>query len=226
MAAPTRPSQTVTASGIGIPTRRQIAFNLAAFGAALLIGSANGDAAPTATDTATAARLVSAAEAQVGITTIYDAAYVRLGFPGGDVPADRGVCTDVIVRAYRAAFSIDLQAKLNADMRGAFAAYPRRWGLTQTDANIDHRRVPNLQVYFARQGAERPRPTVASDWLPGDLVTQMIPGGRPHIGIVSGRWTDDKARPLIIHNIGRGTQIEDVLDLFAITGRYRLLPPA
>jgi uncharacterized protein len=171
-----------------------------------------------------AEKLIAAALTQVGVTTHYDAAYVRLAFPGGDVAAERGVCTDVIVRAYRTALGFDLQVRLNVDMRAAFAVYPRRWGLNQPDSNIDHRRVPNLQMYFARQGAERARPNQPADWQPGDLVTQMIPGGRPHIGIVSAQWNADTSRRLIIHNIGRGTQVEDVLDLFPITGRYRFLP--
>jgi uncharacterized protein len=181
-------------------------------------------AAASATAAGPAKRLIEAGTAQVGVTTLYDAAYVRLGFPGGDVPIERGVCTDVIVRAYRQAFGFDLQAALNADMRTAFQAYPKRWGLGAPDPNIDHRRVPNLQTFFARKGAERPRPSTAVGWQAGDLVTQMIPGGRPHIGIVSAQKNPSGDRPLIIHNIGRGTQIEDVLDLFPVTGRYVFFP--
>ncbi len=206
----------------GLSRRDVLAATLASLATAAFTCSPGRAAASV--DLAEANQLIAAAEAQVGVTTVYDATYVRIAFPGGDVSAERGVCTDVIVRAYRKAFGWDLQAHLNADMRAAFAVYPRRWGLNQTDSNIDHRRVPNLQVYFARQGAERPRPTVSADCQPGDLVTQMIPGGRPHIGIVSTQWNADNTRRRLIHNIGRGTQIEDVLDLFPITGHYRFFP--
>ena len=202
-------------------TRRELVTGLGA--AALAIWSARLASADPVVEAA-AAKLIAAGERQIGVTTLYDAAYVSIDFPNGDVPIDRGVCTDVIVRAYRTAFGIDLQAKLNADMKTDFATYPRRWGLQRPDANIDHRRVPNLQVYFKRQRAERPLPDAGADWRPGDLVTQMIPGDRPHIGIVSGRRNETNTRPLIIHNIGRGTQIDDVLHLFPITGRYRYLP--
>jgi uncharacterized protein YijF (DUF1287 family) len=109
-----------------------------------------------------AEKLIAAAESQIGVTRIYDAAYVRIPFPGGDVPAERGVCTDVVVRAYRQAFGYDLQAKLNADMKANFSAYPKRWGLSGPDSNIDHRRVPNLQVFFARQKLELPKPATSS----------------------------------------------------------------
>jgi uncharacterized protein len=168
--------------------------------------------------------LVEAAMAQIGVTTIYDPAYVRLTFPGGDVDAARGVCTDVVVRAYRRAFNFDLQQALNDDMKRAFGAYPRRWNLSAPDPNIDHRRVPNLATFFARRGAARPVPASADAWQAGDVVTQMIPGGRPHIGIVSDKRTPDGKRALVIHNIGRGTQVEDILDLFQITGRYVFFP--
>jgi uncharacterized protein len=171
----------------------------------------------------TAQKLIQAAESQIGITRMYDAAYVRIAFPGGDVPIDRGVCTDVIVRAYRQAFGYDLQAKLNADMKADFGAYPKRWGLSRPDSNIDHRRVPNLQVFFARQKAELPKPMSSTGWQPGDLVTMLVPGGRPHIGIVSTTLVAGTERPKIIHNIGLGTQSDDILDALAITGRYRLL---
>lgn len=171
----------------------------------------------------TAQRLITAAENQIGVTRIYDAAYVRIAFPGGDVPVERGVCTDVIVRAYRQAFGYDLQAKLNADMKANFGAYPKRWGLSGPDTNIDHRRVPNLQTFFARQKAELPKPAMSSGWQPGDLVTMHVPGGRPHIGIVSATFAADTERLKIIHNIGLGTQNDDILEVLTITGRYRLL---
>ena len=175
---------------------------------------------------ADAAKLIAAASAQIGVTTVYDPSYQRLKFPGGDVPLDRGVCTDVIVRAYRTAFGFDLQEKLNADMRAHGARYPKRWGAVAPDANIDHRRVPNLQTYFTRQGAVRPTPAGGHIWQPGDLVTQMVPVGRPHIAIVSATPSPQSGRLMLIHNIGRGTQLEDTLDTFPITGRYRFFPSA
>lgn len=174
-----------------------------------------------------AEKLVAAAAAQVGVTTIYDPAYVRLAFPGGDVPRERGVCTDVVVRAYRDAFGIDLQALVNADMRADFDKYPTRWQLKTPDPSIDHRRVPNLRAFFSRQGAERPAPANNADWQPGDLVTQELVSpqvskpGLPHIGIISDRMNSSGAHPLVIHNIGSGTRFEDILASFRITGRYR-----
>jgi uncharacterized protein len=167
-----------------------------------------------------AARLIEAARAQVGVTTLYDPAYVPLAFPGGDVERGRGVCTDVVVRAYRDAFGIDLQAAVNADMGQAFARYPRRWGLTRPDPNIDHRRVANLAVYFERQGARLPMPVPeAAVWRPGDLFTGLVGGRLPHIGIISDRLAD--GRPLIIHNIGAGAREEDGLLAHPLTGRFR-----
>jgi uncharacterized protein len=167
-----------------------------------------------------ASRLISAARTQIGVTTIYDPAYVRLAFPGGDVARERGVCTDVIIRAYRDGLGLDLQALLNADMRAAFGAYPRTWGLRTTDRNIDHRRVPNLQMFLSRKGARLPVSERAQDWKAGDLVTSLVGGTLPHIGIVSDRKSL-LGRPLVIHNIGRGTQEEDVLFAHRITGRFR-----
>jgi uncharacterized protein len=132
-------------------------------------------------------KLIAAAQAQIGVTTSYNPAYERLAFPGGDVPLERGVCTDVVVRAYRVAFAADLQALINADMKAAFSVYPRTWGLTAPDTNIDHRRVLNMQVFFRRKGAALPVPTSAADWQPGDIVAQTLPNGRPHIGIVGDK---------------------------------------
>jgi uncharacterized protein YijF (DUF1287 family) len=166
-----------------------------------------------------AAALIAAARAQVGVTLGYDPAYVRLAFPGGDVSPATGVCTDVVVRAYRAAFGLDLQALVHADMRSAFSAYPARWGLSRPDPNIDHRRVPNLEVFFTRQRAKLTQPSVPSDWRPGDIFTALIAGRRPHIGIVSDRSAN--GQPLIIHNIGFGAREEDALTAHPITGRYR-----
>jgi uncharacterized protein len=177
-------------------------------------------AAPTGTATA---KLIAAAQAQIGVTTRYNPAYERLAFPGGDVPMERGVCTDVVVRAYRVAFNADLQALINVDMTAAFSVYPRTWGLTAPDTNIDHRRVLNMQVFFRRKGAALPVPTTATDWQPGDLVTQTLANGRPHIGIVSDKRHPDSGRLLVIHNIGGGTEASDILALFKPVGRYRYL---
>ncbi|MEY4270993.1 MAG: hypothetical protein RLZZ58_2209 [Pseudomonadota bacterium] len=167
-----------------------------------------------------AARLIAAARAQIGVTVRYDPAYSRLDFPGGDVPRSKGVCTDVVIRAYRDALGIDLQALVNADMRRAFAAYPRRWGLTKTDRNIDHRRVPNLQTFFKRADADLTIPLRQSDWQPGDIFTCLVGGTLPHIGIVSDQRSFTGAA-LVIHNIGAGTREESALSDHRITGRYR-----
>jgi uncharacterized protein len=167
-----------------------------------------------------AAQLVAAARRQVGVTLTYDPAYSRLAFPLGDVPRAKGVCTDVLIRAYRDAFGADLQALVNADMKRAFGAYPKRWGLRRPDSNIDHRRVPNLQTFLSRKGAARPVTGNAADWAPGDIFTSMIDGRLPHTGIVSDR-RGAGGRPLVLHNIGRGTQEEDALFAYPLTGHYR-----
>ncbi len=168
-----------------------------------------------------AQNLIAAAEAQIGVTLSYDPAYRRIEFPGGDVPRVSGVCTDVIIRAYRDALGFDLQQAVNADMKRNFSAYPKNWGLSRTDSNIDHRRVPNLRTFFKRKGAERRLDLSAADFLPGDVVTQNLPGNLAHIGLVSNRMNADQTLSLVIHNIGGGAQIEDTLFAFEITGRYR-----
>ena len=169
-----------------------------------------------------AAVLIAAARRQIGVTRTYDPAYTQLAFPGGDVDRAKGVCTDVVIRAYRDAFGVDLQALVNADMRANFAIYPRKWGLRRPDRNIDHRRVPNLQTYLKRRGAALPVSGTFADWRPGDLFTAMIGGRLPHIGIVSDQRGPSGA-PTIIHNIGAGTREEDRLFAFPLTGRYRFL---
>ncbi len=168
-----------------------------------------------------AAPLIAAARAQVGVTTRYDPSYVSLDYPGGDVPADRGVCTDVLIRALRDGADIDLQLALNRDMVPNFSAYPRNWGLSRTDTNIDHRRVPNLATLFRRLGAEIPDTAGDAEFLPGDVVTMMLPGNLPHILVVSDKLSADGKRPLVIHNIGRGTREEDVLENYPHTGHFR-----
>ncbi|WP_439626567.1 DUF1287 domain-containing protein [Shinella sp.] len=166
-------------------------------------------------------RLVAAARKQVGVTLTYDAAYSRLDYPGGDVPRERGVCTDVLVRAYRDGLGIDLQVLVHEDMRRAFSAYPALWGLKKTDRNIDHRRVPNLQAFFKRAGAALVVSADGADYRPGDIVSQMLPGNLPHIGIVADERSSDGSRPLVVHNIGAGARLEDVLFSYKITGHYR-----
>lgn len=174
-----------------------------------------------------AKKLIEAAALQVGVTVIYDPSYSRIDFPNGDVPRERGVCTDVVIRAYRDAFGIDLQRLVNADMRAAFPAYPKTWGLSRPDRNIDHRRVPNLETFLERKGAAVPVSDEPGDYLPGDLVTQRLPGGLPHIGIVSdARSSLGGIRPLMIHNIGAGARVEDVLFGFRIVGHFRFPPAA
>jgi uncharacterized protein len=180
--------------------------------------------APGAADADWTARLVAAARAQIGITVRYDPAYSRLAFPGGDVSREKGVCTDVLIRAYRDAFGVDLQALVNADMRIAFASYPTRWGLAKPDPSIDHRRVLNLRVYLQRRGrALGLQPQVPTAFEAGDIATQVLPGHLPHIGVVSDKMGAD-GRRLLIHNIGSGTEETDVLASYQLTGRYRFVP--
>ncbi len=173
-----------------------------------------------------AQKLVGAAEAQIGETVVYDPSYANIAYPMGDIERSHGVCTDVVIRAYRDAFGLDLQRLVHEDMAANFSAYPQQWGLKRPDANIDHRRVPNLQTFLTRREArlvvgERP-----GDFRPGDLVTQMLPGNLPHIAIVSHHPNGDHTRPLMVHNIGRGTELADTLFAFAITGQFRFAPVA
>ncbi|NJM51473.1 MAG: DUF1287 domain-containing protein [Sphingomonadales bacterium] len=174
----------------------------------------------TLKSTSKAAQLITAARGQIGVTTTYDPAYTGLSYPGGDVPRGKGVCTDVVIRAYRDAFAIDLQKLVHEDMKANFALYPKIWGLRGTDRNIDHRRVPNLRVFLNRQGAKLPISRDAKDWQPGDLFTSMVGGRLPHIGIVSDRRAGN-GNPLVIHNIGGGTQEEDILFAHELNGHFR-----
>jgi uncharacterized protein YijF (DUF1287 family) len=170
-------------------------------------------------------RLAAAAEERATHSVVYDAAYVQIPYPGGDVPPDKGVCSDEVVRAYRL-LGIDLQKLVHQDMVRAFQAYPSRWGLPHPDTNIDHRRVPNLATFFTRHGASLPVTAVAADYKPGDVVAFSVADGRPHIGIVTERMSEDGLRPLVMHNIGLGPQIEDVLFTLTLTGHYRYRGPA
>ena len=165
-------------------------------------------------------KALAAAMGQTSRPVRYDGSYRRIPYPGGDVPADVGVCTDVLIRAYRAA-GVDLQRRVHEDMTRAFTAYPRTWGLSAPDANIDHRRVPNLQAYFRRRRVALPVTRDMRDYEPGDVVTWMLPGNLPHIGLVTDRRSVDGERPLMVHNIGRGPELEDMVLGFPITGHYR-----
>lgn len=167
---------------------------------------------------AVAPALVRAARQQIGVTTSYDPAYRRLAYPGGDVPLHTGVCTDVVIRAWRQ-LGFDLQKLVHEDMQRAFAAYPHLWDSKQPDTNIDHRRVSNLQTLFTRQRASLPATAQAGHYQAGDMVTWLLGGKLPHIGIVSDQRVGGV--PLIIHNIGRGTTEEDLLLRHPITGHYR-----
>jgi len=167
-------------------------------------------------------KLVAAAVERTDHTVRYDPAYVRIAYPNGDVPADTGVCTDEIIRSYRA-LGVDLQKEVHEDMEHNFSAYPRKWSwlLSHTDTNIDHRRVPNLMVFFARKGESLKISSDAGDYAPGDLVTWDLGGNIPHIGIVVDQKSHQIGRYLIVHNIGQGPKMEDVLFNWKITGHYR-----
>lgn len=172
-------------------------------------------------------RLVAAAIERTHHSVRYDPAYVRIPYPNGDVPSDTGVCSDEIIRIYRAV-GVDLQKEVHGDMVRDFSAYPneRRWHLSHTDTNIDHRRVPNLMVFFARKGEVLPITMQANDYAPGDLVTWDLGGNVPHIGMVVDSKSHQSGRYLVVHNIGRGPQMEDVLFSWKITGHYRYFGPA
>lgn len=182
---------------------------------------AKAEAATKAAKPSFAARLSDAALARTKHTVRYDGSYVRIDYPNGDVPADTGVCTDVLIRSYRA-LGVDLQKLVHEDMRAHFSAYPskRIWGLKKPDSNIDHRRVPNLQTFFSRHGQSLPVSKQTSDYGVGDVVTWMLPGNLPHIGVVVAR-KNAHGTPMVVHNIGAGPQLEDVLFAYTITGHYR-----
>jgi uncharacterized protein YijF (DUF1287 family) len=164
--------------------------------------------------------IIDGAIDQVGKTTSYDPSYQKLDYPNGDVPIETGVCSDVIVRAFRKA-GIDLQKDVHEDMKDNFSAYPTKWGLKSPDANIDHRRVPNLQTYFGRKGKSEAITDKSDDFHPGDIVTWDLGGGVDHVGIVTNVWYKPTQRYLIVHNIGGGTRMEDGLFSWKVTGHYR-----
>lgn len=170
-------------------------------------------------------RLVEAAIERTSHEVRYDPSYFRIDYPNGDVPAEVGVCTDEVIRSYRA-IGVDLQRLVHEDMERDFSAYPRTWGAKKTDRNIDHRRVPNLRKFFERQGASLPVTDDARDYKPGDVVTWDLSGGMTHIGLVVNVPSDaDASRMQIVHNIGAGPKMEDVLFGWKITGHYRYEGP-
>jgi uncharacterized protein len=165
-------------------------------------------------------KMIEGAKRQVGVTRSYDPNYRRIGYPNGDVPRQTGVCTDVVIRAYRHA-GVDLQVLVHEDMKSAFSAYPKNWGLRRPDTNIDHRRVPNLATFFRRKGTALAVTRKGADYRPGDIVTWRLSSGVPHIGVISDVPVRGTDRHLVVHNIGSGAQIEDVLFSYALTGHYR-----
>ena len=179
-------------------------------------------AAPSAS-ALSADEVVEAARMRTQADVRYDPKYVKLAYPGGDVPADTGVCTDVIIRTYRNAFGFDFQKAVHEDMRLSFASYPKIWGLKRPDKNIDHRRVPNLEAFLKRRGAALPITKNPEDYKPGDIVSWRLGGRLPHIGIVSDKKTQ-WGTPLIIHNVGAGPVEDDLLFNTDIHGHFRFIP--
>ena len=178
--------------------------------------------AATTAHAAAGSELVQAARTQIGVTRIYDGSYQKIAFPDGDVPMIRGVCTDVVIRAYRQ-LGVDLQVLVHEDMKRAWAAYPKTWGLRETDPNIDHRRVPNLATFLKRHGQALPVGKDPAAFRPGDIVTWQLPSGVPHIGIVDAERSP-RGVPLVVHNVGEGTRLEDRLFEYRLTGHYRYRP--
>jgi len=166
-------------------------------------------------------KMLQSAEEQTRLTKNYTQAYFTIQYPNGDLPIDTGACSDVVIRSFRAA-GIELQKEVHEDMAANFAAYPKKWGLSAPDTNIDHRRVPNLQTFFTRRGRSVDITANGDDYLPGDVVSWDLDGkGMTHIGIVSNLWNEKTKRYLIIHNIGGGTKAEDRLFDWKITGHFR-----
>lgn len=165
-------------------------------------------------------KLVDTAIERTNYKVRYDPAYIQIDYPMGDVPDNTGVCSDVIIRSYRGV-GIDLQEKIHEDMSNSFEDYPARWGLKSVDSNIDHRRVPNLMVFFEKKNASLEISDDYRDYLPGDLVVWDFGGGKRHIGIVTNRVLSDSRRPLIVHNSGLGPKLNDVLFAWNIMGHFR-----
>lgn len=179
------------------------------------------DLVKTRVASAEISKVLESARGQIRSTPGYSQKYFVIDYPDGDVPSGTGACTDVVIRAFRNA-GVDLQKEVHEDMKTHFSSYPAKWGLKSTDTNIDHRRVPNLQRYFEREGKAVPATTNAADYKPGDVVTWDLNGkGMTHIGLVSNLMNPDSGRYLIIHNIGGGVKMEDRLFDWKITGHYR-----
>jgi uncharacterized protein YijF (DUF1287 family) len=197
--------------------RRTFLIGMGLVGVAL---QASAQAPPVAgEDVPFSIKVAIGAEQRARKNEIYDPAYVKLAYPMGDVPDDRGVCTDTVIRAFRHA-GVDLQVAVHEDMVWNFSAYPKGWGLKKPDRNIDHRRVPNLETLFRRKGGARTLSTRAADYLPGDIVSwRLTGGGLPHIGVVTRKRAG--GQPLIAHNIGAGTQEEPCLFDWPMTGWFR-----
>lgn len=191
--------------------------------AAILLSFSLLPVAVTARAGSAADAVVSAAHERTLADVRYNPAYVSLSYPGGDVPADTGVCTDVVIRTFRAAFGFDFQKAIHEDMRANFRAYPKNWGLKRPDKNIDHRRVPNIERFLKRQGASLKITKNPEDYQPGDVVSWRLGGTLPHIGIVS-KNKSEWGTPLIIHNIGAGPVEDDLLFNTQINGHFRFLP--
>lgn len=167
-------------------------------------------------------KLSDAAIAIINPNIIYDPSYFAIKYPNGDVPKNKGVCTDVIIRAYRK-LGIDLQKEVHEDMKSHFSLYPnlKKWGMTKTDSNIDHRRVPNLEIFFERKGTKLVVSKNANDYKTGEIVTWMINNKLPHIGIITNRKSTDGKRNLIVHNVGNGQVLEDCLFSYTIVGHFK-----
>ncbi len=214
----------------GVRFARGVLFVLAVFPSLSVVawfGAAQSNANPEGRRREFLQHLVAAAVERTHHVVRYEPAYVRIPYPGGDVPADTGVCTDEIIRSYRSV-GVDLQKEVHEDMVQNFDLYPRRWRwlLSRPDSNIDHRRVPNLMVFFSRKGEALPLSARPEDYAPGDLVTWDLGGGVPHIGVVVDQKSSQSGRYMLVHNVGQGPRMEDVLFHWKITGHYRYFGPA
>ena len=209
-----------------MPINRTVRSTLFTLAALLIAGDATAQTniVPSTDRAELLKQLVAAAVERTHHSVRYDPAYVKIPYPGGDVPAETGVCSDEVVRAYRAV-GVDLQKEVHEDMSRNFSVYPHKWKWLHPDANIDHRRVPNLMVFFARKGETLKITNRAEDYAPGDLVTWDLGGNVPHIGIVVDGKSRVSGRHMIVHNIGRGPKLEDVLFDWKITGHYRYFGP-
>ncbi len=194
--------------------RKKLALAILVLGLAYPEVSAQAEGAPRF-----GIRLAAAALERTHHQETYDPSYVRIAYPMGDVAADRGVCADVVIRSFRK-LGIDLQVLVHEDMRDTFGAYPHLWGLREPDSNIDHRRVPNLETFFRRHGLALPISRDASAYRPGDIVSWRLDNRLPHIGIVSAKRSADGKRPLVVHNVGAGPKLEDVLFAYPLVGHF------